>query len=194
MNAQLNHTGDRAEQIIAEKDIAGSIVYGEPLFNEIMHFLTIESRCLDDERLMEWVELLAEDILYSVPVRQNKMRKDGDGFSDEGYWLYDAKPEIAFKMKRVVEGDSGWSGDPAPRSRRFISSVLIYKTTSNDEYFVQSNILVKRGRGSASRELETMSGRRDDILRRTKDGWKLARRQVLLDHGVLGMQNFAIFI
>jgi len=132
-------------------------------------------------------------MLYSVPTRQTTHRKEGDGYSEQGCWIYDEKPEIAFKMKRVAEGDSGWSGDPAPHSRRFISSVLAFKTSNPDEYFVQSNILVKRGRSRNLRELEELSGRRDDIVRRTENGLKLARRQILLDHSVLGMQNFALY-
>jgi 3-phenylpropionate/cinnamic acid dioxygenase small subunit len=196
MSAELqfkNKPGDKAEQVISAENILAPVCFGESTYNEIMHFLSVESRTLDDEQLMKWLDYLTDDMLYSVPVRQTKHRKDGDGFSEQGCWIYDKKPEIVFKMKRVAEGDSGWSGDPAPLSRRFISSVLVFKTNNPDEYFVQSNILVKRGRSRNLRELEELSGRRDDILRRTDQGWKIARRQILLDHAVLGMQNFALY-
>ena len=186
-------SANKAEQVIAPEKLGACIQYGAPLYNEIMHFLTIESRCLDDDRLMDWVDLLADDIIYSVPVRQTVHRNDSRGFSDEGFWIYDAKAEIVFKMKRVAEGDSGWAEDPASRSRRFFSSVLVYETDQEGEYLVQSNILVKRGRGN-KRELETLSARRDDIIRRKGDRWEISRRLVLLDHTVLGMQNFAIFV
>jgi 3-phenylpropionate/cinnamic acid dioxygenase small subunit len=170
-----------------------SIPFGAPVYNEIMHFLTLESRCLDDSRLVQWLDYLDEDMLYTVPIRQSVQLKRGLGYNQNGHWIYDRKGEITFKMKRVSEGDSGWSEDPASRSRRFFTSVLVYQTDIANEYLVQSNILVKRGRGD-SKEMETLCGRRDDIVRRTDSGWKLARRHVLLDQTVLGMQNFAIFV
>lgn len=192
MTARKNY-GDIAEEAISLDKVLNYVTFGQPVYNEIMHFLATEARCLDDDRLVEWLDFLAEDIFYTVPVRQNKHRKYGHGFNKDGFWLYDSKAEISYKMKRIAEGDSGWSEDPSSRTRRFISSVLVYQTTTKNEYFVQSNILVKRGRGD-EREMETLSGRRDDIVRKTDAGWELVRRHVLLDHTVLGMQNFAIFI
>jgi 3-phenylpropionate/cinnamic acid dioxygenase small subunit len=170
-----------------------SIPFGAPVYNEIMHFLTLESRCLDDSRLVQWLDYLDDDMLYTVPIRQSVQLKRGLGYNRDGHWIHDRKGEITFKMKRVSEGDSGWSEDPASRSRRFFTSVLVYQTDIANEYLVQSNILVKRGRGD-QKEMETVCGRRDDIVRRTDGGWKLARRHVLLDQTVLGMQNFAIFV
>jgi 3-phenylpropionate/cinnamic acid dioxygenase small subunit len=187
------HYGTIAEEIIAPDKLLNCINFGQPIHNDIMHFFTLESRCLDDDRLVDWLDFLAEDVFYTVPIRQTTTRKFGHGFNKDGFWLYDSKAEIKYKMKRLAEGDSGWSEDPASRTRRFISSVLVYETTKKDEYFVQSNILVKRGRGD-DREMETLSGRRDDILRKTATGWEIVRRHVLLDHTVLSMQNFAIFV
>jgi 3-phenylpropionate/cinnamic acid dioxygenase small subunit len=184
-----------SELILPKENIGDCVTFGQPAYNDIMHFLTMEGRCLDDADLTGWLSYLAEDILYSVPIRQTVHRSGGSGFDFKSFWIYDRKPEITFKMERVILGDSGWSEDPASRSRRFITSVVVYKTTNENEFFVQSNILVKRGRGSASqREMETLSGRRDDIIRRKGDSWEIARRQVLLDHTVLGTQNFAIYL
>lgn len=189
-------TNIATEELILPKEAIGDCVrFGESDYNSIAHFLMMEARQLDDGNLLAWLNCLAEDIHYCVPIRQSVHRNQGTGFDFGSFWIYDKKDEITFKIKRVAEGDSGWSEDPASRSRRFISSIIVYQTSTENEFFVQSNILVKRGRGSASqREMETLSGRRDDILRRTGDSWQIAHRQVLLDHTVLGMQNFAIYL
>jgi hypothetical protein len=41
---------------------------------------------------------------------------------------------------------------------------------------------------------DVMSAERRDLVRRTPDGWRLARRLVLLDHTILGTSNLAVFI
>ena len=39
-----------------------------------------------------------------------------------------------------------------------------------------------------------LSAGREDLLRRTGDGWRLARRTILLDDSVVRSQNLAIFL
>jgi hypothetical protein len=39
-----------------------------------------------------------------------------------------------------------------------------------------------------------VSAGREDLLRNTADGWKLARRTILVDESVMRMQNLAIFL
>ena len=44
------------------------------------------------------------------------------------------------------------------------------------------------------REGAFVSAGREDLLRRTPDGWKLARRTIMVDDAVIRMQNLAIFL
>jgi hypothetical protein len=39
-----------------------------------------------------------------------------------------------------------------------------------------------------------LSAGREDLLRRSADGWRLARRTILVDDSVLRTQNLAIFL
>nr|MDP9459921.1 3-phenylpropionate dioxygenase [Actinomycetota bacterium] len=39
-----------------------------------------------------------------------------------------------------------------------------------------------------------VSAGREDLLRRTPEGWKLARRTIMVDDSVMRMQNLAIFL
>jgi phthalate 3,4-dioxygenase beta subunit len=39
-----------------------------------------------------------------------------------------------------------------------------------------------------------VSAGREDLLRRSGDGWQLARRTILVDESVIRMQNLAIFL
>jgi 3-phenylpropionate/cinnamic acid dioxygenase small subunit len=173
--------------------IGACIKYGADVYNEIMQFLIEEASLLDDDRLLDWAELLAEDVLYTIPVRQTVSRKDGRGFDADSCWIYDDKSAIDFKVDRVMNGDSGFAEDPPSRTRRLVSNVLVYETQTRGEYLVRSSLMLNRSRGHSS-DFEVLSGRRDDILRLTPDGWRIVRRRVLLDHSILGMHNLAVFV
>ncbi|MDB5687936.1 MAG: aromatic-ring-hydroxylating dioxygenase beta subunit, partial [Rhizorhabdus sp.] len=41
---------------------------------------------------------------------------------------------------------------------------------------------------------QLMSAKRNDLLRRDGDDFKLARREIILDQAVLGMANLAVFL
>ena len=77
--------------------------------------------------------------------------------------------------------------------RRLITNLRLHETQTPNEYFAQSYLLLRRNRGDAH-ATDTLSARRDDVLRRTSEGWKVARRKILLDQSVLGMPNLAVFL
>ena len=54
-------------------------------------------------------------------------------------------------------------------------------------------MLLFRSRGDV-REAALISAGREDLLRRDCDGWRLARRDILVDESVLRMQNLAVFL
>src|ERR1700722_5052001 len=51
-----------------------------PLHGEITDFLIDEGRLLDHDHVDEWFELLAEDVVYRMPVRRTVTRGQGDGY------------------------------------------------------------------------------------------------------------------
>ena len=63
----------------------------------------------------------------------------------------------------------------------------------DDHLVVDSATLLFRNRGDV-REGAFVSAGREDLLRRTPAGWKLARRTIMVDDSVIRMQNLAIFL
>ena len=51
--------------------------------------------------------------------------------------------------------------------------------------------MVYRSRGGT--EQDFFVGRREDVLRRVNDQWKIARRTIVLDQNVLLAKNISIF-
>lgn len=174
-----------------EAAIGKPLAYGGPVHNEAMHFLIEEAHLLDSGLFKEWLDLLAEDVLIAMPVRQTVSRKRGDGRGDL-YWLYDTKEELSFKALRYL-GDSAWADDPPSRIRRMITNVRVHETAVAGEYLVQSYLQLQRNVGNQP-SFSTFSARRDDILRRNGAGWLIARRDLLVDQAVLGQSNLGFML
>jgi Ring hydroxylating beta subunit len=56
------------------------------------------------------------------------------------------------------------------------------------------DLLLAHGPASLCGDNDLLSVGREDLLRRTTDGWQLARRTILVDDSVLRTQNLAIFL
>lgn len=169
------------------------IPFGDTQYNAVMHFLIEEAHCLDENLFRNWIDLLAEDVAYTVPVRQTMSRDEGRGFYPGMNWIYEDLATIKFKLKRNLESDSAFAEDPPTRTRRLVTNVRVFETENPGEYLAQSSVLLRRNRGDNAVSDE-ISGRRDDIIRSTGGELKLVKRTVWLDHTVLGMSNFAVYL
>jgi len=98
-------------------------------------------------------------------------------------------------MGRVLRlsGKSAWAEDPPSRTRRLVTNVFVEETANPDEYVVTSYLLLTRSRFK-DHHVDIISGERRDVLRMREDGFKLARREVIIDQAVLGTPNLAVFL
>jgi 3-phenylpropionate/cinnamic acid dioxygenase small subunit len=166
---------------------------GTPLYNEIVEFLYEEAALLDDLDIAEWSQLLAEDLVYTAPLRLTRSSADRDKNID--HTMYHFEDDYFSIMARVerLQGKSAFAEDPPSRTRRFVTNVRVRKTDNPDEFEVISYILLTRNRYEAS-AYQLMSAKRNDLIRRDGDDFKLARREIILDQAVLGMPNLAVFL
>jgi 3-phenylpropionate/cinnamic acid dioxygenase small subunit len=167
---------------------------GQPLHSAILEWYDDEATLLDAGHTMDWVKLMAEDLLYRVPVRQNRLRDDPKSQFSDGMFQYDENfTTLAMKVMRLATTASPWAENPVSRTRRFVSNVKVYETPVADEYRVISSYLLTRSRYSEPVPL-VLSGERRDLLRRDGDSFKVAERYVLLDQTTLGFPNLAVFL
>jgi 3-phenylpropionate/cinnamic acid dioxygenase small subunit len=188
--AEINYQ-TAATKAACEAGTGKSVRYGEPLYNDLVHFLIEEAHLLDTAQYKQWVELLADDLMVTMPVRQTVNRKRTETRS-QLYWLFDDKEATTFKALRYL-GDSAWADDPPSRLRRMITNVRVHETAVPGEYLVQSYLLLQRNSGN-QHHFATFSARRDDILRRNGTGWLIARRDILVDQAVIGQPNLGFVI
>jgi 3-phenylpropionate/cinnamic acid dioxygenase small subunit len=172
--------------------LAAQIRYGDAVYNEVMQFLIEEAHLLDEGLFSDWLKILGPDFVCTMPVRQSVHRTGGSGFSNSMNWTREDLGSLTFKVKRL-QSDSAFNEDPPSRTRRLITNLRLHETAVPNEVYAQSYLLLRRNRGDAHDSV-SLSARRDDVLRRSTDGWKLVRRTVWMDQAVLGMPNLSVFL
>jgi 3-phenylpropionate/cinnamic acid dioxygenase small subunit len=161
------------------------------LLTSVSEFLFLEAELIDDGRFDEWLELLADDLEYQVPVRLTRERATRQDVSTEMFHLDETKATLRTRIARL-KTEFAWAEDPPSRTRHFVSNVRV-RPAGEDEIEVRSNVLIYRNRGSDPTH-DLLSGERHDLLRRSGDGWLLARRCVVLDQATIGTRNLGIFL
>jgi len=164
----------------------------DPVYQELREHLEDEMALLDENRFYEWLDTLADDLRYQMPVRASVHRAAGDGFARRMFFYNDTKSTLAMRIQRLLGSKAAWVEDPPSRISRLVANVRIYKSTEPAEYLLESNLLLTRSRTDAP-EVKLLSARRRDLLRRTDDGLRLARREIFLDQSSIDMHNLAIF-
>lgn len=167
---------------------------GSPVYNQILQFLYVEARLLDEIRLKEWGALLAQDLIYSAPLRETRpVNQQAASVVRTMQHYHDDWRSVMGRIVRLTGTKSAWAEDPPSRTRRLVTNVLVEETDKPQEYSVRSYLLVTRSRFNFD-EYDLISAERRDILRADGEGFKLAKREILLDQAVLGTPNLAIFL
>lgn len=146
---------------------------------EIHDFLIEESAALDDHRWADWLDLLTDDFLYLVPVPRSREDPALAPYSEDTYLAHESKSFLAMRFDRI-KSDFAWAERPAGFGRHFVSNLRVRDCDEQAAtWSVSTNVLVTRGR--LPEPMTLSSAERRDTIVRIEDGWRLARRVVLLD-------------
>lgn len=157
---------------------------------EVEQFLYDEAAALDDRRFDQWLQMLAEDIHYWMPIRRTVNAKDIEQeFTSIGDMAYfdDTKEILQYRVKRLDTGYA-WAELPPSRTRHLITNVRI-TSAEGDELNVESNFHLYRSR--LDTEEDSWFGKRCDRLRRADGTFLIARRHIFLDQTVLLSTNLS---
>ncbi len=157
---------------------------------EIEQFLYAEAALLDGRLYRDWLDLLTDDIHYWMPIRRTVTLSDIDReFTKPGDMsFFDDDRELLEMRVKKLEAGSAWSEDPPSRSRHFVSNVRLVEE-AGDDFTVDLCFHLYRTR--LNTEVDSWVGRRTDVLRRTTDGWRLARRHIYLDQTLILSTNMS---
>jgi len=166
---------------------------------DIEDFYYHEADLLDERRFRDWLDLLAEDISYFMPIRRNvkfgqhasrENTRQGEGIS----WFDEDKWTLTKRVDQILTGVH-YAEEPLSRITHMVSNVQIKAVRPTvdgvRELDAVSRILVYQNR--VEYETHTFVGRRHDTLRLTDVGWKVARREILLEQSILLAKNLTTF-
>ena len=157
---------------------------------EAYQFLCLEAQLLDDDRPAEWLELLAPDIDYEVPIRMTKRRGE-DPLAASGWHMKEDLGTLKSRVARL-QTKTAWGEDPPSRTRRLIGNLRCVPR-NNSDIEVKYNLLLYYGRGDEASHT-VIAAERHDVLRRTEQGLRLANRIVVLSHTTLPLQSIGVFL
>lgn len=174
-------TLERARASIAERAL---------LQYEVEQFLYAEAALLDARRYRDWLGLVTDDIHYWMPIRRTVTLADIDReFTKPGDMAYFDDDRAMLEMRVMkLEAGSAWSEDPPSRSRHFVSNVRIVEVEADE---ITLDVCFHLRRTRLNSELSEWFGRREDRLRRTEAGLRLARRHIFLDQTVIPTTNMS---
>jgi 3-phenylpropionate/cinnamic acid dioxygenase small subunit len=156
------------------------------LQQEVEQFLYKEARLLDERRLKEWLDLLAEELDYWMPMRRNIKFGDWDmeftSHDTEINWFDEGKDILAGRIRQIETGVH-WPEEPVSRFEHIITNVEIVGV-DGDEISVNSKFFCYQNR--LQDEVNHFVGRREDVLRRDPDTkFKLLKRKLILAQNVM---------
>src|ERR1051326_1884049 len=168
------------------------------LTHEVSEFLYREAELLDERRYDEWLGLLADDIRYWMPMRRNvKFGETEREFTRETTdinWVDEGKDTLSRRVKQIMTGIH-WAEEPVSRISHLVSNVQIVEATPSvpeaHEVTTRCRFLIYRNR--VETETDILVGKREDVLRRESEGWRIARRKIVLDQNVLLSENLTFF-
>jgi 3-phenylpropionate/cinnamic acid dioxygenase small subunit len=162
-------------------------------------FLYAEADLLDSRQFRDWLNLLADDMTYFMPIRRNvkfgqhaqrENTVQGSGIS----WFDEDKWTLTKRVDQILTGVH-YAEEPLSRVCHMVSNVQVLGATPSleapQEVEVRCRFLVYQNR--IEYETYTFVGKRTDLIRKTSDGWKIARREILLDQNVLLAKNLSTF-
>lgn len=153
-------------------------------------FLAREAKLLDERRFDEWFELLDDEIVYHVPIREARIDY-AEEHAGGGYRIKDNKALIKVRIDRLKSGYA-WAEVPPSRTTRVVGSVMA-DPNEDGTITAESAMLMYRQRGhDATGELIPV--RRVDVLRVTAEGPRLLRRDAYIAEVVLSTSNLGVFL
>jgi 3-phenylpropionate/cinnamic acid dioxygenase small subunit len=167
------------------------LAFDDPLHLRAHRFLVEEAALLDARRFDLWLDVLADDIHYVMPVSVTRMGGDGAQRPAMAH-LDEDRRSLAMRVERLTGGHA-WTEDPPSRTRHLVTNVRTFAVETPGDVSVESSLLLFRSRGD-DRPADLVCAGRRDVLRDVDGSLRLAKREITVDEAVLRTQNLAIFL
>jgi 3-phenylpropionate/cinnamic acid dioxygenase small subunit len=164
-----------------------------------------EARLLDSRQYKQWLELVDPGIEYVMPARTNLLVNNrergqegmiaverelegpdslGCPLREEGFIHLAARVDRAYKI-------NSWSENPPARTRRLVGNIELLQRDAQ-QWSVISNFHMYFSRPGTGSFL--YSGQRRDKLVKGEGGFKLCRREVIMDYADIEVPTLALIL
>jgi 3-phenylpropionate/cinnamic acid dioxygenase small subunit len=169
----------------------GTVPVSAELYAAVTEFLGREARLLDEGREEEWFKLLADDLIYTIPIRQATEPRSAE-IDRSMFRVRDSKADIRVRLNRLATGHA-YSEVPPSRTMRLVGSIDVSAGAGPDLVEASSALLLYRQRG-IDLHFDLLPCRRNDILRLGDDGLRLASREVILTETSIKTPNLGVLL
>ncbi|TCM69196.1 3-phenylpropionate/trans-cinnamate dioxygenase beta subunit [Acinetobacter calcoaceticus] len=164
------------------------------LQHEISQFLYQEAALLDEWRFREWLDVLAEDISYTLRTTPNAQTRDRRRALElPTTWVFNDNKHLLERRVARLETGMAWAEEPPSRTTHMVTNIRIEATAVEGEYDVHVAYLLYRTQ--KEKDVTFYVGKRLDKLRRVNTGlgWQIFNRKITLDQVTYTSHNLSIF-
>jgi ethylbenzene dioxygenase beta subunit len=163
----------------------------DPEHVDVLMFLMAEAELLDTNDLSAWLDLLAPEIVYTMPVQVSRLNEDPAPGASGSFHINEDRATLELRVRRLLESNSVWSANPLPRIRRFVSNIRV-RREAGGLLRSSSYLLLLRSRPDVE-SYEFISAERSDLLGRSQAGkLELHSREITVDQTRMGLSFLPI--
>jgi 3-phenylpropionate/cinnamic acid dioxygenase small subunit len=170
-------------------------VVDQETFYRLSTWMLHETGLLDERNLTGWLDLVAADFVYQIPVPVTRDNPELPPYAEDAFLVEETKESIETIWASRWQPDFfeyAWGENPPQRIRRFVTNVRVASHgTEAGVYELRSNVLLSFSRQSNPAVL-VPAGRIDLVRERGGQDFELAARTVLLDEPVVRLTHMHI--
>lgn len=164
------------------------------LQHEVSQFLYREAKLLDDWKFREWLDLMAEDISYTLRTTPNAQTRDRRrSVEPPTTWVFNDNKHLLERRVARLETGMAWAEEPPSRTTHMVSNVIVEATEVKGEYDVHVTYLLYRTQ--KEKDVTIYCGKRHDKIRRVEGGlgFQIFNRKIVLDQVTYNSHNLSVF-
>lgn len=169
------------------------------LRGEIEEFFYDEAELIDGRQFERWLELLHDDLVYFMPMRRNvafgQHAEHENTLEDEGIsWFNEDKWTVTKRVEQILTGVH-FAEEPLSRTSHLITNIQVRRAEpdAHNATRVETSCRFLVYLNRVEYETYFFVGKRYDTLVRDNAGWKVLRREIILDQNVLMAKNLSTF-
>ena len=159
-------------------------------FRRISDFLYDEAELLAERLYQDWIQLLAQDVHYVVPVPEFFEAGTGRSVGRGNAFFDDNLASLKIRTELLGDPTQTTAENPPSQMSYFVSNIRPRKTETPGEIAVTSRLLIYRIRATEPQPY-ILAGRRNDLLREDGESYKVARREVRIHQASVQAANLS---